>query len=640
MRDGPTSGQVQRLFRAARTATRRQRLNAALRRFALLLPLPIAYGALALAWIKWGAPGLATSADDAPGLGLGSNWLGYGWLVTLVVPVLAAISGWRAQRARQLGALALDRHHQSTDRITSALAFAELGPEQRSPWMDAAIADALQRVERPAPARAVPLRLPRATWVSVGLALLVVGISQIQPKAPPAPAPLPVPLVVAPVDLTEDDLAALRESVAELADSSDPELSAAVAGFNQIVEQLAAHQLDRRQLFQRLAELERSLGNPSELDPALDAGLRDIAAELEKAPLSRPVAEALKQRRLPDAERALRELADRLARKEKLDSSELERLRKALDQASKQSAGRVQRLEEARRNLEDQQRRLLQKKKKDEQASPQQEAQAAEQKRRLERLERERSEASRTQQELSQLDRDLAKAAQELMKEMGQSAESLRSGAEDVNRMARKQMSDREKQELKQKLEELKELLRQGGAGRDEHRRRLRQFAERARGKQSSGEGGGVPQSGNGPGGKGQQELMLGPGGQPIPIPMPGAGSRSAARSGAGDGQGKGEAGSQDWGSGTDSKLQGAASDLEGKTEDVSAAAVDTGQGSSTSEVVFGAADRGFTGGRYQKVYTQYRTVAEDVLQQENIPAGYEFYVRRYFQLIRPRTTP
>jgi hypothetical protein len=53
-------------------------------------------------------------------------------------------------------------------------------------------------------------------------------------------------------------------------------------------------------------------------------------------------------------------------------------------------------------------------------------------------------------------------------------------------------------------------------------------------------------------------------------------GSR-AARPGSGDGPGKGEAGSQDWGSGTDPKLQGAPSQLEGKTEDVSAAAVDTG---------------------------------------------------------------
>ena len=69
----------------------------------------------------------------------------------------------------------------------------------------------------------------------------------------------------------------------------------------------------------------------------------------------------------------------------------------------------------------------------------------------------------------------------------------------------------------------------------------------------------------------------------------------------------------------------------------MTAAAVDTGQGAASSEVVFGAAERGFTGSRYQKVYTQYRTVAEDVLEQDTIPAGYEFYVRRYFQLIRPR---
>ncbi|MEY2933817.1 MAG: hypothetical protein RL033_4566, partial [Pseudomonadota bacterium] len=545
MRDGPTSGQVLRLFRAARTATRRQRLNAAARRFALLLPVPIAYGALALSWVKWGAPQLATlSASQQPlrwlggtwvggtwvgGTWVGSSWLGVGWLLTLCIPVLAAISGWRSQRAGALGALALDRHHQSADRITSALAFAELSPEQRSPWMDAAIADALQRIEHLAPARAVPLRVPRATWVSVGLAALVIAISQVQPTPRPLAAPLPAPLVVAPVDLTEDDLAALRESVAELTDSTDPELSAAVAGFNQLVEQLAEHQLDRRQLFQRLAELERSLGKPSELDAALDAGLRDIASQLEKAPLSRPVAEALKQRRLPDAERALRELADRLARKEKLADGELERLRKALTDASQQSAGRVQRLEEARRNLEEQQRRLLQKKKKEGEASPQQEATAAEQRRKLDRLERERSEASQAQQALSQLDKDLAKAAQELMREMGQSADNLRSGAEDVNRMAQKQMSDRDKQELKQKLEELKELLRQGGAGREEHQRRLRQFAERARGKQGPGQSGGAPEGAEGPGGKGQKELTLGPGGTPIPIPMPGAGSRSAA---------------------------------------------------------------------------------------------------------------
>jgi hypothetical protein len=635
MRDEPTAGQVQRLHRAARAAARRQRINAALRRLLLLLPLPLGYGALALAWVKWWAPSSgAFSLTDSH-----FRWLGCGWLLTLCVPIVGAISGWLSQGAEQRGALALDRHHGSADRITSALAFAGLGPEGRNPWMDAAIADALRTVQRPSPARAVPLHIPRSTWVSVALALLVVGISRLSPHAEPVPAPTPVARTIPSVDLSEDDLAALRQSVDELARGADsPELSSAIARFNQLVEQLAEHQLDRRELFQRLAEIERSLGAPAELEAAVDQGLRDIATELEKSPLTRPIAEALKQQRLPDAEKALRELADRLTRKDKVADSELERLRKALEQASQQSAGRLQRLEEARRNLEQEQRRLLNKKQKEGSAATPPEAQA-DQKRRLDRLERERSEAAGAQKELSQLDRDLAKAAQDLMREMGKSADSLRSGAEDMNRMARKQMSEREKRELKQKLEELKELLRQGGPGREEHLRRLRQFAERARGKAGEGAGN-EPQGGNGQGGKGQKQLTLGPGGQSIPIPMPEQRSGPAGRAGSGDGQGKGEAGSKDWGSGSDPKLQGDSSDLKGKTEDVSAAAVDTGQGSSTSQVVYGAAERGFTGARYKNVYTQYRTVAEDVLQQENIPAGYEFYVRRYFQLIRPRSTP
>jgi hypothetical protein len=636
MLDGPKSGQVQRLFRAARTASRRQRINAAVRRSLSLLPLPLGYGALALVWVKWAAP----SVDRFSSLQGHFRLLGYGWIVTLCVPLLGALSGWLSLRRPQLGALALDRHHESADRITSALAFSELAPDQRSPWMDAAIADALRTVERPNAARAVPLRLPRATWLSVGLALLVVGISRLSPRAEPPPVAIPTARAIRAVDLSEDDLAALRDSLADLGAGRDnPELSGAIARFNQLVEQLAEHQLDRRQLFQRLADIERSLGAPSELDAAVDAGLRDIASELEKSPLSRPVAEALKQRQLPDAERALKELAERLNRKEKVADGELERLRKALEEASQQSAGRVQRLEEARRNLEEEQRRLLNKKKKGGEAASAADAAQADQKRRLDHLDRERSEAAGAQQALSQLDRDLAKAAQELMRELGKSADSLRSGAEDVNRMAQKQMTEHDKQELKQKLEELKQLLRQGGDGREEHLRQLRQFAERARGKPGEGSGN-DPQGGNGPGGKGDKQLVLGPGGQPIPIPMPQQGSRASGPPSPGDGQGKGEAGSQDWGSGTDPKLQGDPSKLDGKTEDVSAAAVDTGQGSSTSEVVFGAAERGFTGTRYQKVYTQYHTVAEDVLQQENIPAGYEFYVRRYFQLIRPRTTP
>ena len=72
-------------------------------------------------------------------------------------------------------------------------------------------------------------------------------------------------------------------------------------------------------------------------------------------------------------------------------------------------------------------------------------------------------------------------------------------------------------------------------------------------------------------------------------------------------------------------------------TQDTQVAGQDTGQGASRSEVIEGAAERGFAGRGYTKVYREYHTVAEEALGKDEIPGGYRSYVRRYFQLIRPR---
>ena len=63
----------------------------------------------------------------------------------------------------------------------------------------------------------------------------------------------------------------------------------------------------------------------------------------------------------------------------------------------------------------------------------------------------------------------------------------------------------------------------------------------------------------------------------------------------------------------------------------------DTGQGSSNSKSIMVAAEKGFQGDDYKQVFTKYHTVAEDDMNQEEVPDGYRFYVKRYFQLIRPR---
>lgn len=629
MSDGPTAGQFQRLARAATVAARRQRLNAALRRLVRFLPVPLAYAALALALVRWLEP-----SPDA------TRVIAGGFIAACLVPIVAVVSSLLRRRSAHAGALALDRHHQSADRITNALFFSKLAPADRSPFMQAAIADALVAVERPNAAAAVPLELPQGAAWSVALALAIGGASFIKPHPPEAPQRGPEALPIEPAVLAADDLSLLRESVEAFQGSdSSPELTRAVAEFNRLVEDMAERRLDRRELFRRLADIERALDAAGpEADEAREEGLRNLAEQLAKSSLSRPIADALKARKLADAERAMRELAERLARQdEKVDAAELERLRKALDAASSDASGRVERLEQMRREAEASERRLLQKKNANNgESSPPEQAERERQKRRLEKLDRDIAGARQQREQLSKLDQELQKAAQELMKELGKSAEHLKSGAEDMNRMARQKLSEKEKQELKRQLEELKELLRQGGAGREQHLRRLQQFAERARGKR--GEGAPEGQSGK-QGGQGQQgqqgppRLTLGPGGAPLPLPG-GGGPGGGERPGAGDGR----SGGTEAGGGNAPDVKGEATNLDGKTEDVTAAAIDTGQGAASSEVVFGAAERGFTGSRYQNVYTQYRTVAEDVLSQDTIPPGYEFYVRRYFQLIRPRT--
>ena len=72
-------------------------------------------------------------------------------------------------------------------------------------------------------------------------------------------------------------------------------------------------------------------------------------------------------------------------------------------------------------------------------------------------------------------------------------------------------------------------------------------------------------------------------------------------------------------------------------TQDTQVQGADSGQGGARSQVILGASERGFASKGYKKVYTEYHQVAEESAAKDEIPGGYRFYVKRYFQLIRPR---
>ena len=48
------------------------------------------------------------------------------------------------------------------------------------------------------------------------------------------------------------------------------------------------------------------------------------------------------------------------------------------------------------------------------------------------------------------------------------------------------------------------------------------------------------------------------------------------------------------------------------------------------------SADGQSTEDSYKEIYTKYHKLSEDALSQEQIPLGYRFYVKRYFESIKP----
>jgi hypothetical protein len=610
-----------RLEQAARRTGRRLKLRRALTAGSAWLPLPLGYAAVVLGVAK------ALPLDAAHA----RPWL-WGTLVPAALVIAAAVRAAWARRSPFEGALALDRHHGLEDRIANALAFSRLPNTERSPLMQAAIADAAQRATKLEPRRAARVIIPRELGFSAILLLGLFGLSVLEVRqlrvVPPAI------VRVQPMLLSADDVELFREMGQELTRAADdPQVVAAARRFNQLVEDIAAHRMDRREVFERLGALERELAESSELErEALDDGLKQLARELEKSGLTKPAAQALSEKKLADAEQALRELAERLKKKKNPPSkAELDKLRSALQKAGAASSEHMAGIEQRRKELEEEQQSLLKKKQQGD-ASAKNEQKLAENKRKLERLGRDKERGERGKQKLSELDKQLQEAARQLMQDAQAAGQSLESAAENVNRMGKQQQTDEQKKEMLKRLQELREVLRQQGKGGKEQMDRMQRFGERARGGGKQPGQQGKPGNGSQPG---QLRLSRGQGDGPsIDVPMPGS---APAAGKPGDGESPGGTVGKGAGHGHDENLVGDPTKLDGKTQDVTAAGVDSGQGAASAEVIYGAAERGFVGKGYQKVFTDYQTVAEQVMTQDEIPPGYRFYVRRYFQLIRPR---
>lgn len=635
------SPKLARLARASSAVRSRLRLQRALTALPLVLAPALGLAAGVIATRKlW--PDVLTESYARRGLAL------------IVVGVVVAVAAALLRRLPpHVGALRLDKAHGLDGRLTNALAFAELPASDRSPLMDAAIDDACERAGDLRPALAAPLSLPRQLWGSALLGAGVVALAMLHIERPEVV--ILVPPVAQGIEMSPDDLDALRAAARELDKKEQtPEVRAAVDKFNRLIEDIANRRLDREEAFRQMEAIERELMKGQAADAkALEEALKETARDLKQSELSKPVGEALGKSDLEQAKKELRELSKRLRDAKKPDKAALERLRKALAQAAARRKEALSALQQKREELDQD---LLKKKQaqKDGQRDEQEEQLLKKKERELERLDRQLDEQKKLSRQLDRLDRELAKAAEDLMRDLGLSADDLEQAAEDLNRMQDQQMSEKEKEELRQRIEELREMLRQQGQGGQQRMARMKRFGQRARGgsgqqgqgQKSPGKQGqqgeegdeGDQGEGKGQGQDGQgKELVLGPGGQKIMMPGMGQGPGNQPGGGSQPGGGNQPGGGKQPGTSHDANLKGDATHAKMGTQDVQAQGIDSQQGPSNSEVIHGAAEKGFRGGAYEKVYTDYHTIAEQQVDKEAIPDGYRFYVKRYFQLIRPR---
>jgi hypothetical protein len=630
-----------------------------------------------------GATGVAIALRKAFPDQVAERWA---WIVMAAacLSVLATVAVAALRRLPpHAGALVLDDHYGLSGRLTNALEFAAIDEARRTAMMGLAIDDACRSAKTLSARRAVRIALPPELGVSVLVAAAVVGLSLLEVRRFVPSDELPPLAAIDALEITPDDVELFRDALEELdRNDHDPEVQAAIERFNQLLEDIAEKRLNRADAFKRMEEIENDLLDGAEMDKKeLEEQLEATANELEKSELSKPTADSLRKKDYKQAQQELKKLADQLRDKKKpVDKAALERLRQALDRAAKQKQQALDQINERRSELREE---LLQDKKKVEEAKTPEEREEEEElmrkkERELDRLDREAERKEKALKRLSKLDRDLAKAAADLMRDLGASADEIEQVAEDLNRIEEEELTDKQKEELRQRLEELRELIRQQGQGGEQMRKRLQRFLKKARGGKSGkggkggkqgkgkqgegqepgegreqgegegqegegqGEGEGEGQEGEGQGeGEGEGEgqgigIGQGNGKGSIPIDMPGAGDGEGEGGDQPGGEGQGKGGDQ-WGHGSGGSPKGDATNIDADTLDVRADAVDTHQGPTNAEVILSAAERGFTGKPYKRVYREYRTHAEDQIDKEQIPDGMRSYVRRYLELIRPR---
>jgi hypothetical protein len=610
---------------------RRLRLQAALEGGALAA---VAAGALVLVGVYlwrlqlYGTRGLLAVALIAVGL-------------VLAGVVARAIGRIPLDRA----ALQIDQSHALHDRVRSALAFA--GDPAPTPFMQAAVADAEEAAAKIDARRAAPLARPAALTPAAILVTVagLVALLHFPSRAHRVPQTARPPHLVVDRSVLDPEVQAARALEAAAKQAGDVDAEQLAHELNQLLSQIDAEELTRKQAFDKLAELENKYlhADDGELEYLKDK-LRKAGVELGKSKLLEETGRSLKDDDLEKARKELEKLA--AAEKpekidQKWDKQQRDEAAKALEQAAKQTEEDKQdkaRADEEKR-LREEERQL---KKQLAQNPNDQEAQRKLERnqRELQRLEREKQARAEQRRELQRLSRELQKAAELLRQKL--SPEALQQLAQQMRQMENQISKLSSQSRAQMQIAEIKEVLRR--AGKSSSGDGKEGMAQKGNGKDQQGRGG---KGGQGEklrefdqraGGKDPSVMMLGGDGKDsdtrllLPMPMGPNGNQQGPHGNGQDLPGGGDG----IGDQHDPNLTGDATRLAGERHETRVQGKEAA-GPSRSQTILGSAEKGFATTSYKRVYGDYTAVVEEVMSKEKVPPGYRFYIKRYFQMIKPR---
>jgi hypothetical protein len=572
--------------------------------------------------------------------------------------VAGAVLGAMIRLPQHIVATRVDRASGLSDRLSTACAFeAQLGSgkrpedEQTEALMVAAIRDGVAAAPRANVVAATPFRRPRdgrAALVFGVLGLAVAGLywpdpSRADPAATAAAAAAAEREKLAEKQRLEDDdvdyTRDLLDDMRRVAEAErDPSLEQFVSEIEALLAKAELGELSKEELLEKLAKAEQQYmqGAAEDVEQAM-ADLKDTGKALQKNEITRELGKALEQGDMEAAQQQMEALAQKLEQGE-LSEQQKSEVAKALEQAAKQFDQKEQQREQAMdKQIEQAKAELERLEQQQEKAKNEQEKQKLtrkleSKKKELEKMEQEKQEREQSARNLKSLHRNLEQASQKMRqegeKQQRMASQDLRKAADDTGQVDADQRKMAAQKKVASQLEDLKEAMRRakqrGQNGPKDlfgKNQRNQDFLRRAQGQQGSrqawrpGSQSGRISQGRGQGQQGQQPGQQGQGQQ---------------------GQGQ-QPGGQSYGDEHDPNVLGEATPRVGKTKDESVSGVH-GRGPSRRETILSAAQKGFANRSYEQVYAEYKNIVEEVVRAEKVPSGYKYYVKRYFQKIKPHS--